>query len=142
MKNKKVIILIIVAVVALFSLIYGIVTPSKVRREAASKKPIVFQKSESLAPAKKITTAKRVTRRTNYTSWGRSPFLLKRDVVKTVAGFTLNGILWDEEAPQAIINDNVVGIGDEIRGNTVVDIKEDRVVFSDGYSNFELEIGP
>jgi len=52
----------------------------------------------------------------------------------------LSGILWDEEVPAAIINDEIVEIGDEIAGSTVIDIKEDSVILNDGSRNFELNL--
>jgi hypothetical protein len=52
----------------------------------------------------------------------------------------LSGIFWDEQAPQAIINEKIVGIGDRVRGITVVEIKDDRVILNDGEKNIELKM--
>ncbi|MDD5449468.1 MAG: hypothetical protein PHO42_02595 [Candidatus Omnitrophica bacterium] len=74
--------------------------------------------------------------RTRFTSWGRNPFLTR--ISLTDAG--LAGILWDEKSPKAIIGGSIVGIGDKIGGNTVVDIQKDRVILNDGSENFEIGI--
>jgi len=52
----------------------------------------------------------------------------------------LTGILWDEKNPTAIINGKIIGIGDKVGGNSVVDIKKDRVILNDGFSDFELRL--
>jgi len=59
---------------------------------------------------------------------------------KPVVATGLNGILWDSRQPLAIINNKVVKKGDKIAGNVVVNIKEDRVILSDGSNLFELRI--
>ncbi|MFZ5516132.1 MAG: hypothetical protein ACOY90_05810 [Candidatus Zhuqueibacterota bacterium] len=43
---------------------------------------------------------------------------------------TLQGIIWDERAPTALINGEIVGKGDSILGYRVDDVKKDRVVLS------------
>jgi hypothetical protein len=40
----------------------------------------------------------------------------------------LQGVLWDEKKPMAIINGDVVGVGDDVGGIKVVDIKRDKIV--------------
>lgn len=72
----------------------------------------------------------------------RDPFLPSRNPkrqIKTVEppkptiNLTVNGILWDDKTPTAIINSKVVGIGDIIFGKAIVDIEKDRVmVMEDG----------
>ncbi|MFC1646610.1 hypothetical protein ACFL2Y_05500 [Candidatus Omnitrophota bacterium] len=136
MQNKKLIILIVLGVLAISSLIYGIVTPSKVRRGLRTEKRVIHKKEEATI-TKSITPAARRVKRSDYDSWGRSPFTLKKVVDKTIR---LNGIVWDEHIPKAIINDYIVGIGDTIGENTVVDIKQDRVILSDGTRTFELRL--
>ena len=53
---------------------------------------------------------------------------------------SLSGIVWDQDNATAIINNTIVKIGSEIAGNTVINIKEDRVILNDGVRNFELKI--
>lgn len=137
MQNKKLIVLIILSIAAILSLIYGIVTPAKVRHKFIPE----LQDSQG----KKLTITLKITRdkkRTNYTTWVRDPFSPQAtSAIKSFRRPVLGGILWDEEKPMAIINDEVVKIGDKIGSNTVVDIKQDMVILSDGTSNFELRLG-
>jgi len=50
----------------------------------------------------------------------------------------LKGIFWDNQKPTAIINDQIVEVGDKIFGHEVVFIREDRVILNDGLRHFEL----
>ena len=129
MQNKKLIILIFLGAAAIFSLIHGLITPAK-----------RIQGSLSHPPRQKIIIASRIARRSNYDTWSRNPFSQQKITAKTVRGLLLNGIMWDKEKPMAIINDDVAEIGSKINGNTVVAIKQDRVILYDGASNFELKL--
>ena len=52
----------------------------------------------------------------------------------------LKGVFLDQETPMALINDEVVSVGDKIGGSVVSAIKEDRVVLNDGKRDFQLLI--
>ena len=52
----------------------------------------------------------------------------------------LTGILWDKDNPLAIIDDNVVKIGERVGNKTVIDIKRDRVILSDGETPSEVRL--
>jgi hypothetical protein len=56
------------------------------------------------------------------------------------SGFALTGILWDEVKPLAIIDGEVVKKGDKVGSKVIVDIKEDRVILSDGQEFFEVKL--
>jgi hypothetical protein len=135
MQNKKLIILGILSIIAIFSLTYGIVTPPRRRQEILSK-PI----EEKTLIKVRITPTPRQAQRTGYSTWGRNPFAPKIHVEPEVPKFTLNGILWDEKTPKAIINDTIVGIGDKINGRTIIEIREDSVILNDGTVDFELTL--
>ncbi len=76
---------------------------------------------------------------------------LKRDPfsMRTIAatketsshGIRLSGILWDEDSPRAVINEEILKVGDKISGSTVTSIEKDRVVLSDAKGSFDLKIG-
>jgi len=79
-------------------------------------------------------------------SWVRDPFSGKtyismRKSESVSKALTLAGIIWDKDKPAALINDRIVNVGDRIGGNTVVSIKNDRVLLNDGTNDFELKIG-
>lgn len=58
-----------------------------------------------------------------------------------VSSLQLNGIAWDEERPTAIINNEIAEVGSQIDEYTVVEIRKDRVILSDGEQNLVLTIG-
>lgn len=53
----------------------------------------------------------------------------------------LNGILWDKNSPMAIVDNAVVKRGDRIGDKVVIDIKQNKVILSDGTQNIELKLG-
>lgn len=139
MQNKKVIILVVLAVVAILSLLYGIVAPPKSKYAASSRIDITCQ--ENILPSSTAVTVKRRAARTRFTSWGRNPFALKGAPQATPSQtFDLGGIMWNEKNPKAMIGDAVVGKGGKIGSNTVVDIKKDRVILNDGTKDFEIKL--
>ncbi|MFC1703884.1 hypothetical protein ACFL1E_03755 [Candidatus Omnitrophota bacterium] len=73
----------------------------------------------------------------------RDPFVFgppRPDSPLAVQSLHLQGVIWDEKTPQAVINDNIVGIGDSLGAHTVKQIKPDSVVVSDGTNDFELKL--
>ncbi len=52
----------------------------------------------------------------------------------------LSGILWSGPRPNAIINNNVVGVGGEVNGFTVKEIKEGIVVLNNGTEEIVLSM--
>jgi len=138
MQNKKIIILIISGVAAVISLFYGMFAPSKARQN------IILEptgRPEELRIERPTAYLTRKAKKTAYSSWSRDPFSVSSAPIEEYAGLTLNGIMWwDKENPKAMINNNIVGIGDKVKEATVIDIKQDRVIFNDGSKNFELRL--
>ncbi len=72
--------------------------------------------------------------------WGESPFLIDRNAPRSTEippnsaeqEIRLQGILWDPQAPTAIVNNRVVGQGDSLGRWEVVEIQKTQVVLSDG----------
>ena len=138
-QNKKVVILVVLSIGAVISLIYGITAPPKTRREVLPATAAVSSGGTALSPGS-ISPTERRAKRTEFDSWGKDPFSPKEAPKAEAAKVKLNGILWDEVNPKAIIGDDIVEIGDKVGSNTVVDIKEDRVTLNDGTSDFELKL--
>ena len=138
MQNKKIIILIILGIVAVISLFYGIFAPSKARRNII---PEPTSSLQELTVKKGTAYLTRNAKKTAYSSWSRDPFSTSPAPIKGYGGLTLGGIMWDKKNPMAIINDNIVKIGDTVSGNTVVDIKQDKVILNDGSKDIELLLG-
>lgn len=140
MQNKKTIILIVLSIGALISLIYGITARPRTKGKVLPRN-VVTSAVETIPQVRRIIPTKRRAKKTDYLSWGRNPFAAREVTVKVAPQLTLSGIMWDEENPKAIINNNMVGIGDKVGPNTVVDIKKDRVILNDGTADFELRLG-
>lgn len=76
--------------------------------------------------------------KSSYADWGRNPF--EADAQRSKQSI-LNGILWDPQAPQAIINGEIAGVGAKVGIYTVVDIKPAVVILNDGTADLELRLG-
>lgn len=73
--------------------------------------------------------------RTVYADWGQNPFMLKR----APRELYIEGIMWDNTNPKAIINGDIIGIGETVESKTVVDITPSSVIFKDSDGKeFEL----
>lgn len=73
--------------------------------------------------------------------WQRDPFSGK--VYYSQIGsleLELTGILWDPQNPEALINDKICGKGDRIGGFQVIEIRENKVILSDGARQIELKL--
>jgi hypothetical protein len=73
----------------------------------------------------------------------RDPFTAVPIVSEKVpqSGVDLTGILWDKDKPLAIIDGEVVKKGERVGSKTIIDIKKDRVILSDGAVFSELKLG-
>lgn len=140
MGNKKLILLAVLSVAAAASLLYGILTPSPLRRGARGA-PVAAPAPAAEAPSGEPDSGRvaRMRAEIPYESWGRNPFA-RTGTGYGISGLVLNGIAWDKENPKAIVNDNIVGVGDKVAGNTVVAIKRAAVILSDGSREFELKL--
>ncbi|MEK6733469.1 MAG: hypothetical protein AABY55_07565 [Candidatus Omnitrophota bacterium] len=74
--------------------------------------------------------------------WGRDPFLLDAPDIKErgMEDMELNGIVSDRQSPYAIINNNVVKLGDKVNGMTVIEINEKNVVLDENGQRHTLEL--
>ena len=79
--------------------------------------------------------------RTTFSGWGRNPFTLAGELTEGVRGLVLEGIVWDEERPLAVINDRVVGVGDTLRQGRIVTITQTEVFLEDNAETFSLRLG-
>ncbi len=92
----------------------------------------------------------------SYNSHGkRDPFLLTSQTASGVAGEgkdvdtsaleawfnqNLGGVVWDPKNPYALIGDEIVPVGAEVRGCTIVEIKPGGIVFSYGQKRVEVPL--
>ncbi|MBI2166731.1 MAG: hypothetical protein HYU34_00610 [Candidatus Omnitrophica bacterium] len=138
MRDKKIILLAVLAVAAVISLTYGLKSSSQAREKTdirlSRESPEVTQEFHSLAPLV------RPARKDEFASWERNPFMPWGLQGGASSAVTLNGIAWDPKNPKAVINDRIVGVGDEIAGYRIVEIKPASVVLSGEEGNRELRV--
>ena len=136
MQNKKVLTLIILSVFAVISLIYGIMAkPAKGRAGKVS-----LSQNKNLTSPTACVIENRRAKHSKFKSWKRNPFVPVVSNVPQQSNLVLSGIIWNKEKPKAIIGEAIVTKGDKIGGNTVVDIKPDKVILNDGTKEFELKL--
>ncbi len=75
-----------------------------------------------------------------FKDWDRNPFMLRRELSLGGEGLALGGILWDPQNPLAVINDEVLGVGEEVNGLRVIKISETEVLLEDDGREFTLKL--
>ena len=96
--------------------------------------------SGGLITAARSTAREAQRQRAGNLVWGRDPFT--RSALGQISGLALSGILWDPSQPIAIINGQMLRVGEEIDGFRVVQIEQDHVGLSDGGQTFSLTLTP
>lgn len=139
MEKKKIEILItgVMAVVLLFILIGNINSKKGSPKHPAMKKVAAkIQDNMKLKTTAPESQVKKVVLKQE-----RDPFEFgPAQAVFSNEGMVLNGIAWDKKSPSAIINGEVVGIGDKIGESVVTDIQKDKVVLSKEGGTYELNL--
>ena len=73
--------------------------------------------------------------------WGTDPFVRDWVMVNELANLKLKAITLGGERPYALINDQILQIGDEISGKRVASIESDYVTLEQGGRTFTLLLG-
>jgi len=78
----------------------------------------------------------------NQLRWGRDPFLLDTANLQEqgMEDLALNCIIPDKQNSYAIINNEVVKLGDKVSGMTVIEINENNVVLDENGKRHTLEL--
>ncbi len=82
-----------------------------------------------------------VSRPEMVVEWGADPFVRDWVLVSEVANLNLRAITVSPTGASALINDQILQVGDEIRGKKVVSIEQDRVTLEQGGRTFTLTLG-
>jgi hypothetical protein len=138
-------------ITAVLVVILLLVVFSAVQRGKQKKRPAIARAATAALPADNKGSQQKVSIQDLYrmleaesgnTKLRRDPFstnlISYEDGTSTT--LSLKGISWDNVSPLAIINDEVVRVGDNIGGRKVIEIKEDRVILNDGKGNLELKL--
>ena len=136
MRNRKIITLITLGVISVVIFVYGVISPRRNLRRGDMPPGIEHRMDKEIEI---VVPVQREAERTKYVKWGRNPFVLG-DVSESTAEFTLTGVMWNEEKPQAIINNVLVGVGQKVNGSAVVEIRRNSVILSNGIETFELKL--
>ncbi|MEI8176639.1 MAG: hypothetical protein WCG78_07225 [Candidatus Omnitrophota bacterium] len=99
--------------------------------------PLLAIQAEAAAHAKSARSQE--VAKLKAMAWKRDPFIVGGGGEGNIE-LVLNGIVWDEKSPYAIINNAMVRSGDEVGGSKVVEIHKDKVVMNDGTNNFDLNL--
>ena len=135
------IILTALGVVAFISLIYGLSAKPKWQSKTADQGAVIQTGSDSRGnPADVISQTKRRAVRTRFHSWKRNIFIPKGVPGTVSSKLSLSGILASGKGFKAMIGDSIVGKGDKIDGNTVIEVEKEKVILNDGTKDFELKL--
>ncbi len=76
--------------------------------------------------------------------WGRDPFSRGVSIADDVGldGLVLNGIMWDDVNPYAIINGDVIKVGDKLGSMKIIDITESSVILEQDNEHHILLLKP
>ncbi|MFQ5960855.1 MAG: hypothetical protein ACE5MG_05625 [Candidatus Methylomirabilales bacterium] len=155
LKNKRTLILLGLTIAAAAFLASDFFLSSPKARHAsrkASDPPAVARAMEKAKAAQqKVAAASKATGGRDLAPppapdqpWGRDPFVIGKNqlsqgpkpVVK-FSGFRLTGIVWGPRGYQALVNDYVVRVGDQVNGARVVSITKEGVELAkDGQTYF------
>lgn len=136
-----------ISAVLVILLLLAIINSGKaIRRAGRRRKKILYEQvsGPGILAQKPIRQDawlyKRLEEETKDLALQRDPFTLTR-ITKTKdspSGLALTGIVWDEQAPRAIINDRIVGVADTVGSDIIIEIEPDRVILTGNSGDFEL----
>ena len=140
MQNKKLATLIILIIVAVF-----VWLPKGRKRRLEKVMPnklgnynVVADLSAKESARPLLEAEGIIRKRSEFADWGRDPFIWPKEAETPISGLQLSGIVWDEQAPYAIINGAVLHTGDKVDGKTLKRIEQNKVILTDGRNDFVL----
>ena len=123
--------------------IRGLTVPVRPRSGAASSQiPVaMFLRSTPVVPSSSQHHVAGERGRTRFSDWDRSPFLLHGELAQGVRGLLLDGIVWDAQNPLAMINNQVLAVGDSVGRSRITRITKTEVFLEEEGSEFILRLG-
>ncbi len=100
---------------------------------------MTFPQEEGSIPRPKTTGSSQVPN--EPIEWGSDPFVREWILVSEVANLDLRAITVTSSGASALINNQILQVGDEILGKRVVSIDEDKVTLEQGGRTFTLTLG-
>lgn len=140
--NKSRVKLAITAVlIIVFILIWANTIKVIQKRRPGAKRPDVSAPVSVVAPAPKaaeVPLVQLIDEEDDGLEWVRCPFCGKLYIDSGGGVVSLSGILWDENDPKAVMNDEIVGVGDKVSKYTVISIDRNTVIISDGAKDIKI----
>jgi len=137
-----------VAVLALYTFAFRPQPELRVVSAAAAEATGAKAKAVQPAPAATDTAAKPAEITGALTpkvlppeTWGADPFVRDWVMVNELVNLKLKAITLGGERPYALINDQILQVGDEISGKRVAKIESDNVTLEQGGRTFTLLLG-
>jgi hypothetical protein len=124
-------------------LIVLVIVAVRIWAPKAGKETIVSPVKTSSASEQAITaSAEAPNRRSKFVDWGRNPFVWSQREESTGGGSNvkLRAIICSGEEVCAALNESIVRVGDRIVDKTVKRIERDRVILTDGTTDYVLEL--
>ena len=88
-----------------------------------------------------VAIAQPASPKSSFEEWGENPFVIERgQVIEDASGPALSGIMWDPANPVAIINGQLLGVGDHVQQWQITEITQEHVVVSDGEKTQTLSV--
>jgi hypothetical protein len=114
--------------------------PAEVSRSMQSKEKVQAPSSAGVTSAQGAALETATSYEENVV-WGSDPFVRDWVLSTEIANLNLQAITVTPHGASALINDQIVQVGDEINRKKVVDIKEDQVTLEQGGRTFTLTLG-
>ncbi len=123
-----------IGVVILIFLIANYMPKSKGNKTILKTEPFVTSEAAILATSE-VGAGDNV-------KWGRDPFFMDSNSAREqgIGGLILNGTVSDKDNPYAIINNEIVKLGDKVSGMTIIEINEKNVVLDENGQRHTLEL--
>ena len=137
-----------VAVLALYTFVLRPKPEIRGLGAAAAEATGAKAKATETAPAAKAASARPTDAAGGLTpkvlppeTWGTDPFVRDWVMVNELANLKLKAITLGGESPYALINDQILQVGDEISGKRIASIESDYVTLEQGGRTFTLLLG-
>ncbi len=160
-KNKKLIIALPILLLVSSSIWINLFKSSKPSSAKSQQLDIetLLDKNLTLRLAAQLKEPERQAVKSRFANWSRNPFdLVKKEKPPQDAAavteepkavipdnppdqLNLSGIFWNQDKSTALINNEVVKVGSQMESYTIVDIKKDTVIVTNGRRAFELKMG-
>ncbi|MFH1867733.1 MAG: hypothetical protein ABH843_02065 [Candidatus Omnitrophota bacterium] len=145
--SLAVIILIIVSTNGIKSLLRSKKEPTAVIIEPAAIKEMIRQNMGELSVSKQPEEKARAEAEKAIDegkAWGRDPFvpwgIMAESSDLDILGIKLEGIIWDQANPTAVINGGIYQAGDSIKNINILKIKKQSLTVTDGKKEYNIEL--